>query len=179
MHSLPRDSSGLTYPSTCGLMLQLAEYRLICLFFIRYTFPFSHHKLCARISHDCRFCERYDFSSYLVCSCKRSLHFCFCSYCNFSDFLLAVCQCRGRPLCLIFHSFRRTCSLFLLSNSITMLALVASYSIILFQLYIRKSYGLTIYPGIGSTDPNAYWTTEVTLGTQKLNLTVDTGSADL
>ena len=60
-----------------------------------------------------------------------------------------------------------------------MLALVASYSIILFQLYIRKAYGRNILPGVGSTDPNAYWTTEVTIGTQKLNLTVDTGSADL
>ncbi|KAK0513832.1 hypothetical protein JMJ35_003554 [Cladonia borealis] len=60
-----------------------------------------------------------------------------------------------------------------------MIALIASYSILLFQLYIRRSYGFTILPELGSTDPNAFWTTEVTIGTQKLNLTVDTGSADL
>lgn len=60
-----------------------------------------------------------------------------------------------------------------------MLPLGASYSIILFQVYIRKSYGQTLLPGVGSTDPNACWITEATLGTQKFNLTVDTGSADL
>ena len=60
-----------------------------------------------------------------------------------------------------------------------MLALAASYSLFLFQLYTRKSYGLNILPILGSADPSPYWTTEVTLGTQKLNLTVDTGSADL
>ena len=60
-----------------------------------------------------------------------------------------------------------------------MLALLASYLIIVFQSYIRKSYCQTILPGLGSTDPNAYWTSEVIIGTQKLNLTVDTGSADL
>ena len=60
-----------------------------------------------------------------------------------------------------------------------MIALIALYPFFLFQLYIRKSYGLTILPEVGSTDPNAFWTTEVTIGTQKLNLTVDTGSADL
>ena len=58
--------------------------------------------------------------------------------------------------------------------------LIAPYAISIFLLYIRKSYGLDVLPGlVGSTDPNPYWTTEVTLGTQKLNLTVDTGSADL
>ena len=60
-----------------------------------------------------------------------------------------------------------------------MLALAAPYLIILFQSYIGKSYGQTVLPALGSTDPNAYWTSEVLIGTQKLNLTVDTGSADL
>ena len=46
-----------SFPLETVYFTQLSYYP----FFIRYTFPFSHHNLCAQISHDCRSCGRYDF----------------------------------------------------------------------------------------------------------------------
>ncbi|KAL2040827.1 hypothetical protein N7G274_006285 [Stereocaulon virgatum] len=46
------------------------------------------------------------------------------------------------------------------------------------QLYIRRTYSLIVYSPFGAPDAAPYWTTEATIGTQKFNLIVDTGSSD-